>query len=699
MADRWQLPYADLHSTPETPSPSAVVVYCLLGLCAVHQALQFFDYPILSPPELVWNALVFLAPSRLLLDSTKRRELREHNMLSQTHAAKSEALRRMTGLGATSLTHKLTGGEGILRSVSTKMSSSANEVTSDAPPGLGNWDNSCYQNSVLQGLASLGSLRTYLGTTGLEQEGTTASSLHETILKLNDARNNGKHLWTPAKLKSMSSWQQQDAQEYFSKIMDELDKEATKAAQVKRKTQGLEAVMGDNTESMTREKAVYNPVEGLLAQKVACTRCGYSEGLSMIPFNCLTVPIGSAMDYDIQDCLDEYTKLEEITDVECSKCTLLRYEAQCKQMLPAEPFKIDQDTTTESEVKQALSLPPEVRTQVVQRLQAIQQALDDDDFTDKTLNESCQISKKGRVSSTKTRQAVIGRAPQSLVVHVNRSVFDELTGIQRKNYASVRYPMMLNLGDWILSERPEAAGSASLLNGDNKSGPRYKLKAVVQHYGRHENGHYICYRQHAKRTKPEGVDDGQEQQWWRLSDEDVNAVSQEEVTGQHGVFMLFYERYEKDQERTAELSTSAVTDLESAQAHPGEVTTSKPSESSVRSETLSVLTDGLASVDEKLKAKPELATNASPPQQQPSPPPTPDLMASSALQTPPLSQTPDAPETERTGTQPVAEDKHPATPPLTMRTARSRKVSNPRKDRMAKGKKGFGEIFRPMAAT
>ncbi|KAH9830393.1 ubiquitin carboxyl-terminal hydrolase 1-like [Teratosphaeria destructans] len=683
MADRWQLPYADLRPDPDTPSPSAIVFYCLLGLCAVHQALQYFDYPILSPPELVWNALVFLTPARLILDSTKRRELREQNMLSQTHAAKSEALRRVTGLGGGSLTHKLTSGEGILRGVGTKTSSLVNEVTSDAPPGLGNWDNSCYQNSVLQGLASLGSLRTYLGKTVLEQEGTTASSLQETIAKLNDARNNGKHLWTPAKLKSMSSWQQQDAQEYFSKIMDELDKEAAKAAQAKRKTQGLEAIVKDTEESMT---PLHNPVEGLLAQKVACTRCGYSEGLSMIPFNCLTVPLGSAMDYDIRECLDEYTKLEEITDVECSKCTLLRYEAQCKQMLPAES-KIDQDATTESEIRQALSLPPEVRTQVVQRLRAIQQALDEDDFTDKTLNESCQIPKKGRISSTKTRQAVIGRAPQSLVVHVNRSVFDEMTGVQRKNYASVRYPMMLNLGDWIMSEQPEAAGSPPLLDEANQSGPWYKLKAVVQHYGRHENGHYICYRQHAKKMKPESGDDAQGQQWWRLSDEDVSAVSEDEVIGPHGVFMLFYERDEE------ELPTNAVAALAPAQAQAIKITTGGPS---ARSETLSIPTDGLTSVDESAKGKPEPALA---PLQQPSPPPTPDSTVSLSSQKLPQSQASDTLETQRPSAQPVAEDKSSATPPLTMRRARGRKVSNPRKDSIGKGKKGFGETFRPMAAT
>ena len=88
----------------------------------------------------------------------------------------------------------------------------------------------------------------------------------------------------------------------------------------------------------------------------------------------------------------------------------------------------------------------------------------------------------------------------------------------------------------------------------------YRLKAVVTHYGRHENGHYIAYRQHpravqatedaaedAEDGKPEDsqVDNSGKLPWWRLSDEDVSTVSDEDVLQQGGVFMLFYEREEQ----------------------------------------------------------------------------------------------------------------------------------------------------------
>ncbi|RMY13335.1 hypothetical protein D0867_07486 [Hortaea werneckii] len=560
MDRRLQIDYYRLLEDPT--SAGVTVIYGLLAIYALHQLCAYLDYPVLPPHELVWNAIVYIVPTCLLLDADRRDALSNEGMLSQTHAAKSEALRKVFGLGGGALSHKLVGGESILSGRSTSWFGGSNdtqEPTTDAPAGLGNWDNSCYQNSVLQGLSSLDSMKQYLNWLDAKTrcQNSTNASLKETIEKLSAASNNGKQLWTPAKLKNMSSWQQQDAQEYFSKIMDELDKEAAKAVVDVKNQVGLEVIArnGDSTEKEARvgdavKSLPRNPMEGLLAQRVACTRCGFSEGLSMIPFNCLTVPLGSRAEYDIGECLDEYTNLEEISEVDCAKCTLLRSEEQIQKMLPVKDEPAHEngcDSTVMDESKKNIGLPPELRVLAAKRLEAIQQAIANDDFSDKTLNDSCQIPKKAHVCSTKTRQAVLGRAPQSLVVHVNRSVFDEVTFGQRKNYASVRFPLLLDLARWMLGEDGEKKPTESILRASGSGAESlYRLKAVVTHYGRHENGHYICYRRHSMRPlKAEGhassLDDGGER-WWRLSDEDVSPIDEETVLKQGGVFMLFYER-------------------------------------------------------------------------------------------------------------------------------------------------------------
>jgi ubiquitin carboxyl-terminal hydrolase 1 len=544
--------YRDDSSTLDRLLASSKGAWIAAGIALFYCAYIFALPSILA--DLVWNALVLLTPTTLVLAVDKRR----NPLLYQDPATppsdgdnytfKSEAMRRIFGLGSGSAS--ILPGANSLRRASWLGGLSS---TSDAPPGLGNWDNSCYQNSVLQGLSAFQSLTTYLNqsdATKAEDASTTVGSLRDLMAKLNDSSNNGCRIWTPAKLKSMSSWQQQDAQEYFSKIMDDMEKETTKALKTAPGTAGLQEVGSLDTvkasDSVHQNTAAQrrNPLDGFLAQRVACTSCGFSEGLSMIPFNCVTVPLGRNYSYKIEDCLNEYTSLEEITGVECARCTLLRTKSQLEQMT------IEPDQSIPSPV----SLPPELRTMALQRLQAVEQALADGDVSDDTLNKKCQIPKKSRVSSTKTRQAVVARAPQCLVVHVNRSVFDEYTGAQSKNLAEVTYPKMLNLGPWCLGTTKNTGDqeewrmnpSRSMI-GSSGSDTRtqYILRAAVTHYGRHENGHYICYREHPEHIRDADKDTFSKHtptKWWRLSDDDVSAVSEDHVLGQGGVFMLFYER-------------------------------------------------------------------------------------------------------------------------------------------------------------
>ncbi|CAG99433.1 ubiquitin-specific protease UBP1 [Kluyveromyces lactis] len=62
----------------------------------------------------------------------------------------------------------------------------------------------------------------------------------------------------------------------------------------------------------------------------------------------------------------------------------------------------------------------------------------------------------------------------------------------------------------------------------------YVLRSVIVHYGTHNYGHYIAFRRFR------GC-------WWRISDESVYIVDEQEVLSTPGVFMLFYE-YDYDTE-------------------------------------------------------------------------------------------------------------------------------------------------------
>ncbi|KAK1760755.1 ubiquitin carboxyl-terminal hydrolase 1 [Echria macrotheca] len=632
-------------------SPTTVISILLLVLTYLYRILfQQGRISHLSP--VLWDCFVSVVPATALvkLDNWLNPPLFPTPMLTQprslNHAAKSEVLRRTLGIdkpGGLIQTVSQAGRRGL-----TGLSSAARGLksTTDRPPGLGNYDNSCYQNSILQGLASLKPLPDYLSALPTPDDGRpvvrTTDALRTLIADLNTSSNNGKTLWTPGVLKNMSTWQQQDAQEYYSKLLDEIDKEIAKAT--KRRPRPLsietESSSDDASESQHSDDSGYhslsapskpqdfrlnrNPLEGLVAQRVACVACGYCEGLTMIPFNCLTLNLGVGHEeHDLYERLDNFAKVEPINGVHCAKCSLLKVQAVIESLLEKRPDD------------------PQLRS----RLSAIQEALDEDAFDDKTL-EKCRVAPQKMVTSTKTKQTVVARPPQCLAIHMNRSVFDENTGRLFKNLAAVRFPKLLDLGPWCLGSADRFSGKkrdaaavfkggidethvrpeeeewlldplSSMVAGDLRpskiTGPIYELRAVVTHYGQHDNGHYVCYRRVTapsssptqETTKPaklasEGVDlggldedappqtegatpdpeceNGQESveepaevdqtglaeeeselvtQWWRLSDESVYKVDEEDVLAQSGVFMLFYDCVDQNSVLVSDLDSPA----------------------------------------------------------------------------------------------------------------------------------------------
>ncbi|GAD99950.1 conserved hypothetical protein [Paecilomyces variotii No. 5] len=587
---------------------SPAIAYTVATLVFLYFALNYFNVLPFSISHGLWSALVYLVPSRVVfaLDKSARSgsaTTGSDAMTLSSFQAKSEAMQRVLGLDSNTLYSFFPRARSL--SIGNVLLGGKDHI----PPGLGNWDNSCYQNSVIQGMASLKLLKEFLDRNTEELAERTSLSTHnalkEIIDRLNDPSNYGQKLWLPPDLKSMSSWQQQDAQEYFSKIVDQIDREVLQASRGRTRNFGLKVAgpqehvigisspsqdtqgQGQAQQASERTSSLRNPMEGLLAQRVGCMRCGWTEGLSLIPFNCLTVPLGRNWEYDIRDCLDEYMTLEPIEGVECAKCTLLRTREQLLHLLG--------QIAEEAELANGSSSPKlsdALKSSAETRLKAVEEALEDEDFSEKTLQKKCHIPSKSRVSSTKSRQAVIARAPKCLVIHVNRSLFDENTGALRKNYAEVRFPKALDLDEWCLGTRAAIKGEnvpeqwvtdpqESMLPQPGASvevlDRQYELRAVVTHYGRHENGHYICYRKYPTDAFPASVPetvlqaDGEKERperWFRLSDDDVQMVSERAVFSQGGVFMLFYEAVEAPMSNRSLSSTVELDEKEHDLATP-----------------------------------------------------------------------------------------------------------------------------------
>lgn len=408
-----------------------------------------------------------------------------------------------------------------------------------SPPGLGNWDNSCYQNSVLQGLASLPAFYNYVQTSlNLCNKYHVPAETHQALeMFLEQLHASSPHrtvLWTPPVLKSMDSWQQQDAQEYFSRVLDAVEKESLKYAKAVRMSSraGLECLQevglharktvtenndarssrsfssAKHIESVIGSRAqleVPSPMDGMTAQGLICKTCGYTEGLSLTQFTCLTLNLGLRGSSNIEDLLDDYTAPEEVEGVECDRCTKIAYAET--------PDQID---TTE--------MPQPGR-------------------------------KRKPILRTKAKQITVGRPPKDLVFHINRSIFDDL-GNQRKNSAPIRFPSRLNfLSRWC----------APLNIEDGRIEAVYELKCVVTHYGRHDNGHYVAL---GKRDK----------NWYSFNDEIVAKVTEEDVLSRSNGFIFFYEAVTQVPEvKAAETLAEGVAELTAPRETGSIVRSAEPS--------------------------------------------------------------------------------------------------------------------------
>jgi len=186
------------------------------------------------------------------------------------------------------------------------------------------------------------------------------------------------------------------------------------------------------------------------------------------------------------------------------------------------------------------------------RLTLIEEALVSADFSKETL-EKCRISSKSLINSNKTKQIMIARPPQVLVLHLNRSMFDMVSGGTRKNYATLKFDDYLDLRSWVVGDASgfglDPSQPMRKSTKDDETTMKncvYALRSMVTHYGSHGNGHYISYRQTQTANIKQNIDGKEhpatEPTWWRCSDADIKRCDIDEVLAAGNAFMMFYER-------------------------------------------------------------------------------------------------------------------------------------------------------------
>lgn len=124
--------------------------------------------------------------------------------------------------------------------------------------------------------------------------------------------------------------EQQDAQELFQIISSALSSEENTIQKLQSTRplvdlEFLKKLVGMESSNLDHQvkKMESNPMIGMLASRLSCMQCGYTEAVRHFTFDNLSLSLPSAHSCNIEDCLQQYITLESLNDVVCRKCSLI----------------------------------------------------------------------------------------------------------------------------------------------------------------------------------------------------------------------------------------------------------------------------------------------------------------------------------------------------------------------------------------
>ncbi|KAJ8005668.1 hypothetical protein DPEC_G00120320 [Dallia pectoralis] len=427
-------------------------------------------------------------------------------------------------------------------------------------PGLLNLGNTCFMNSLLQGLAACPSfirwLEEFTKRKGLPDGETEKVS--KTLLQLLKALSNEgpdeEHILDAGCLLevlrlyrwNISSFEEQDAHELFHVLTSSLAEERDRQPKVTHlfDIQSLESLPDLDETLSCRGRGPLHPIRspwkfthpfhGRLTSYMSCKRCEQQSPVRYDSFDSLSLSIPTSQwgrPVSLDQCLQHFISSETIREVECGNCTKLQHGALVNGQVPE-----SQRTAFIKQLK--LGKLPQCLCIHLQRLTWSNEG------APIKRQEHVQISEYLSMDRYKHRTAAqrlprLSCTPKTTEVEDSGVTVDETTPNGKDvEHHNNNTPLSNGTCSSVFLHSPGLSPHLNLTYGYSSSEFLFQLMAVLVHHGDTLSGHFVTYRRCPPSSRSAAPVSSQ---WLWVSDDAVRTASLQEALSANA-YLLFYER-------------------------------------------------------------------------------------------------------------------------------------------------------------